>query len=72
MYRQPIRNPDSDKEVKPRVCDAIIDGDDIRLEFKYAKRIEVIRLCDVLKQIEAAKRKAEEHEKENHAQQPVV
>ena len=54
--RQPIRNTASAS--KPRVFDAIIDGDEVYLESKQGKERELIRLCDVLAQIEAAKRKA--------------
>jgi len=59
MIRQPIRNTASSKPVKPRVFDALIDGDEIFIEVKQAKDRELIRLCDVLAQIEAAKRKAD-------------
>ena len=47
-------------EKKPRVFDALIDTDDgeIYLELKSAKQKEVVRLCDVLSQIEQAKRQA--------------
>jgi hypothetical protein len=58
MIRQPIRNNSSTKPVKPRVFDAIIDGNEVYLESKQGKERELIRLCDVLAQIEAAKRKA--------------
>lgn len=51
-YRQPIRNTASPKETKPRVFDALIDGDDVYLEVKNAKERELIRLRDVLAQIE--------------------
>lgn len=52
--RQPIRNTASAS--KPRVFDAIIDGDEVFLEVKNAKQREIIRLTDVLRQVEAAKR----------------
>lgn len=58
MIRQPIRNNASSKEVKPRVFDALIEGDEVYIEVKQAKDRELIKLCDVLSQIEAAKRKA--------------
>ena len=54
--RQPIRNTASAS--KPRVFDAIIDGDEVYLEVKNAKQREIIRLTDVLRQVEAAKRSA--------------
>lgn len=58
IFRQPIRNTASTKETKPRVFDALIDGDEVYIEVKQAKDREVIRLCDVLAQIEEAKRRA--------------
>ncbi len=60
LIRQPIRNNTTLGEKKPRVFDALIDTTDgeIYLELKNAKQKEVVRLCDVLAQIEQAKRKA--------------
>jgi succinate dehydrogenase flavin-adding protein (antitoxin of CptAB toxin-antitoxin module) len=60
LIRQPIRNNTTLGEKKPRVFDALIDTADgeIYLELKNAKQREVVRLCDVLAQIEQAKRKA--------------
>ena len=60
LIRQPIRNNTTLGEKKPRVFDALIDTADgeIYLELKNAKQKEVVRLCDVLAQIEQAKRKA--------------
>lgn len=58
IFRQAIRNLRSPKETKPRVFDAIIEDDEVYLEVKNAKQHEIIRLCDVLAQIEQAKRKA--------------
>lgn len=57
-FRQPIRNNTSLKENKPRIFDAIIQDDEVFLEIKNAKQHEVIRLCDVLSQVEEAKRRA--------------
>ena len=54
--RHPIRN--TSIVSKPRVFDAIIDGDEVYLEVKNAKQREIIRLTDVLRQVEAAKRSA--------------
>jgi len=54
--RQPIRNTSSVS--KPRVFDALIEGDEVYLEIKNAKQREIIRLADVLRQVEAAKRSA--------------
>ena len=60
LIRQPIRNNTTLGEKKPRVFDALIDTADgeIYLELKNAKQKEVVRLCDVLAQIEQAKRQA--------------
>lgn len=58
MIRQPIRNHSSSKQVKPRVFDVLIEGDEVYIEVKQAKERELIKLCDVLMQIEAAKRNA--------------
>ena len=60
LIRQPIRNNTTLGDKKPRVFDALIDTADgeIYLELKNAKQREVVRLCDVLAQIEQAKRKA--------------
>lgn len=58
IFRQPIRNNSSKREVKPRVFDAIIENGEVYIEVKNAKEREIIRLCDVLAQIEEAKRKA--------------
>ena len=60
LIRQPIRNNTTLGEKKPRVFDALIDTADgeIYLQLKNAKQREVVRLCDVLAQIEQAKRKA--------------
>ena len=60
LIRQPIRNNRTIGEKKPRVFDALIDTEhgEIYLELKSAKQKEVVRLCDVLTQIEQAKRQA--------------
>ena len=57
LIRQPIRNTDSIREAKPRVFDAIIDENEVYLEVKNARQIELIRLTEVLRQIEDARRK---------------
>ena len=59
--RQPIRNTSS--ATKARVFDALIDGDEVYLEVKNAKQREIIRLTDVLRQVEAAKRSAKDTKK---------
>ena len=58
MIRQPIRNYDSIKDAKPRIFDALIDENEVYLEIKNAKQREIVRLTDVLRQIEDAQRKA--------------
>lgn len=56
LIRQPIRNTSSAKVAKPRVFDALIDDDEVYLEVKNAKQREIIRLTDVLRQVEEARR----------------
>ena len=58
LIRQPIRNTSSNKDTKPRVFDALIEDDEVYLEVKNAKQREIIRLTDVLRQIEEARREA--------------
>jgi hypothetical protein len=57
MKRIVIRNPNSPNRLKPRVFDAIIDGEDVFLEVKGTKANEVVPLDAVLEQIETADRK---------------
>ena len=59
LIRQPIRNTSSDKDSKPRVFDALIEDNEVYLEIKNAKQREIVRLTDVLRQIEEARRKAQ-------------
>ena len=59
LIRKPIRNTSSDKDSKPRVFDALIEDDEVYLEIKNAKQREIVRLTDVLRQIEEARRKAQ-------------
>ncbi len=60
--QQPIRNNSSNRNVKPRVCDVLIDDNDkVYLDFKGAdKKHQVVLLIDVLKQVEEAMQKAKE------------
>ncbi len=51
IQRLEIRNINSKKAVKPRLFDAIIDGDVIKLEVKTNKSTEVIDINDIFKQI---------------------
>lgn len=57
MQRIQIRNRSSKKPVKPRVFDALIDGNTVFLEVKNGKASEIISLDDVLSQIDLAKEK---------------
>ena len=59
LIRKPIRN-NTQGNKKPRVFDALIDTQDgeVYLEVKNAKQREIIRLTDVLRQIEEARREA--------------
>ena len=57
MIRQPVRNICRSKQIKPRVFDAVSGGEEVYIEVKQAKERELIRLCDVLAQNEAANRK---------------
>ena len=59
LIRQPIRNTSSDKDSKPRVFDALIEDNEVYLEIKNAKQREIVRLTDVLRQIEEARLKAQ-------------
>ena len=59
MQRVVIRNLRSDRKVKPRVFDALVDGDEISFEIKNGKNNEVILLSDVMEQIEKAKETTE-------------
>lgn len=51
MTRVPIRNNSSERTIKPRVFDAIIDGNRVFLEVKVGKWNERIVLKDALDQI---------------------
>lgn len=54
--RKPIRNLRSDKDMPPRVFDAVIEGDKVYLEVKFnRKRFERIPWDDVVYQVELAK-----------------
>lgn len=61
MIKKEIRNSGSGKSAKPRLFDAVIDGNNIYLEVKNEKTkvIEKIELKEVLRQIEEARREAE-------------
>lgn len=57
MQRVQIRNSRSEKPIKPRVFDALIDGNSVLLEVKNGKTSEQIDLEDVISQIHSAKEK---------------
>ena len=54
MRRVIIRNLDSDKEVKPRVFDVLVDDEhnEIFFDVKHGKEKDVISLSSVLAQIQ--------------------
>ncbi len=55
MKRITIRNLKSQKAAKPRVFDAIVDGDEIYFDVKVGnKGNEVIALSDIMDQISSA------------------
>jgi hypothetical protein len=52
MHRISIRNIKSEKTAKPRICDALIDGDEIYLEIKSKNnKNEIVAISDIMKQI---------------------
>ena len=51
IKRITIWNLNSKKSIKPRLFDAVIDGENIKLEVKTNNSIETIDIRDVLKQI---------------------
>ena len=54
MHRIVIRNLRSQGSIKPRVFDALVDGDNVYIEVKSkTKGNEIIALNDVLEQISA-------------------
>ena len=59
MQRVVIRNLRSDRKVKPRVFDALVEDNEISFEIKNGKNNEVRPLSDVLDQIEKAKETTE-------------
>lgn len=52
--RRAIRNLSSNSPTPPRLCDVVIDGDNVDLEFKFKDRIERIPYEDVDHQVHAA------------------
>ncbi len=56
MIKRPIRDLHSDKEVQPRFCDVIVEGEKVYLEQKKDKnRYVKISWEDVVYQVEAAR-----------------
>lgn len=52
MIRQPIRNMQTSKDVPPRFCDIIVDGEKVYLEQKISKdKYVTISWDDVLYQV---------------------
>lgn len=59
MVKKPIRNLRSDKPVPPRLCDVVVDGDDVTLQFKTGKNeFESMPWPDIVSQVEEAKKTA--------------
>jgi len=55
MRRVVIRNLKTQKSVKPRLFDALIDGDNVYFELKAkSSGNEIIALKDILEQIESS------------------
>jgi len=56
VIKRPIRDLHSDKEVQPRFCDVIVEGEKVYLEQKKDKnRYVKISWEDVVYQVEAAR-----------------
>lgn len=54
MMRRPIRNLSSNSSCPPRICDVVIDGDNVDLEFKHKDHIERIPLKEFNFQVDSA------------------
>ena len=54
MMRRPIRNLSSNSSCPTRICDVVIDGDNVDLEFKHKDRIERIPLNEFNFQVDSA------------------
>ena len=56
MVKRPIRDLHSNKQIPPRFCDVIVEGDKVFLEKKSDRnKYEKIPWEDVVYQVEAAK-----------------
>ena len=60
MVKIPIRNLQSNKPVKPRVCDLVVDGNNAILEFKQGKTTESVPLDSFIRQVNEAKKKTKD------------
>jgi len=54
MRKITIRNLKSEKAAKPRLFDAIVDGNEVFFEVKASKGNEIIALSDIMDQISLA------------------
>lgn len=63
MTRTQVRNYHSDKQIPPRVFDAVVDGDNVTIEVKFRKTIVTIPWEDVKYQVN----QAIETEKKKHS-----
>ena len=71
MRRITIRNLKSQKATKPRVFDAIVDGNEVYFEVKVGnKGNEVIALTDVMKQISSSESEEEPRARIYRAKRP--
>ncbi len=57
MVKTPIRNLRSSKPVPPRLCDILIEGEEIALQFKIGKNeYETVPWQDVVLQVKQAEK----------------
>lgn len=71
MKRITIRNLKSQKSAKPRVFDAIIDGNEIYFDVKVGnKGNEVIALSDIMDQIASAESEEAQRLQRDNTQEP--
>lgn len=71
MRRITIRNLKSQKAAKPRVFDAIIDGNEIYFDVKVGKKgNEVIALSDIMDQIASAESEEVPRPQRDSTQEP--
>ncbi len=64
LIKKEIRNSSSEKKVKPRLFDVVIDHGQVYFEVKNTKTkvIEKARMEDIMRQIEEARREDQQQE----------